>query len=113
MRTSGLLEGGLQVVAARRTGAAFGFEVFETFLVRSVIATLYIEVGIGIVQENLPASAGTSAFSDAKGYTCELRVLGERDVQAAQRDRPLRPRPSLFALPKSGMNQRQESITPT
>ena len=91
MRTSGLLEGGLRVVAARRAGAAFGFGVFETFLVRSVIATLYIEVGIGIVQENLAATAGTSAFSEANGYTGELRVPGERDVRAAQRDRSLCP----------------------
>lgn len=64
MRTSVLPEEGLPVgaaVAARRAGAAFAFGVFETFLVRSVIATLYNEVGNGIVQEISAATAETPA----------------------------------------------------
>ena len=64
MRTSGLREGGLAVdagVAACRAVAGFGFRVFETFLVRSVIATLYSEATRGIVQEILAAIAAASA----------------------------------------------------
>jgi len=59
MRTSGLTEGGLPVdasVAGRRAVAGSGFRVFETFLVRCVIATLYSDARRGIVQEILDES---------------------------------------------------------